>query len=297
MKNILLLLLTIFSFVTAAHAQQAPAAAANPTYDFVYYVSFGRADDVKLMLSQGANANATNEKGWPLIAVAAARRDKEALGIVQALVEAGADVNKADADRNYPLFSAIKNNNVEMAQYLLSHNADIHVTNTGNLPPLQVAQQSNNAQIVALIEEALRQEAERIRQLQSPENKAKLIRDYAFLHCAIQYRNFYVASKQDPQPEVTAKVTEQLNQDRHQLVQVMTDLAKYFKIRDADINTRIAGDVSQRINRELNDMISNRNRRHLGVGADEDLQKRCGKLADRWMKSYLPKSQQQPNGE
>ncbi len=284
----LALLLLLAHAVPPAHAQ---GAAPDPTKDFVYLISFGRADDVKLLLARGANPNGFNEKGWPLIAVAAARRDKEALPIVQVLVDAGANVNSADAGLNYPIFSAIKNDNLEMVNYLLTKNVNFHLKNSAKLTPRQVAEREGNKPIASLLSEAERREEELYRQLRSPQHKAELLGWYAFFNCAIQYNNFYLLSKQDPAEQVEAGVKARIESNKMQLTKVMNDLYTLFQIQAGQLKP-VANDTKKRINEQLNGMISNRNRRKLGVGTDGDLEKRCGKIADSWIKEHTAKKAQ-----
>jgi len=108
-------------------------AADTPQNEIVYRASLGRVDDVKLLLKQGASPDGKNDKGVPLLALAAARKDDEGLNVVKALVEAGAHIDGKDSDGQTALFYAAKQGNQKIVDYLLARGADYYATdNSGN---------------------------------------------------------------------------------------------------------------------------------------------------------------------
>lgn len=104
----------------------APALAVLPsdlTQEIVYQASFGRADDIRLLLKKGEKPDTTNAEAVPIASLVAARRDAEALNAMRALKEAGANLDAPDAQGQTPLFYAARKGNVEMTRLLLSLNA------------------------------------------------------------------------------------------------------------------------------------------------------------------------------
>lgn len=94
--------------------------------EIVYRASLGRADDIKLLLSQGASANQTNKEGIPVLSLASSRRDPEGMLVVQALLAGGADVNGKDANGQTALFYAVRSSSVKMVKLLLDSKIDYY---------------------------------------------------------------------------------------------------------------------------------------------------------------------------
>src|SRR5262249_6646459 len=59
--------------------------------EMLYRINFGSADDVRVLLDKGADANATNKQGETALEIAIERNDAEASGIAMVLIEKGAD--------------------------------------------------------------------------------------------------------------------------------------------------------------------------------------------------------------
>lgn len=128
----------------AAQAQQ-PAAGDS---EIAYRVALGRADDVKLLLAQGANPNSSNKEQIPLLLAASARKDAEALNVVQALLEGGANVNIKDAKAQTALYYAARAGKVDVVTYLLKNNIDYYsLDNNGDIART-IAYRAGRADIV-----------------------------------------------------------------------------------------------------------------------------------------------------
>ncbi len=153
--------------------------------ELLYRVTVGRAADVKLLLSQGADANVVNESNWSALALASSRTDEQSLPIVKTLVEHGAELTPAGNGRAYPpLIAAIENGNASVVWYLLHEGASFLVTNAAGFPAVDVARQIGNPAVTTLVEEAIRIEEERASKERSPENKARLVKLYSFYSCS-----------------------------------------------------------------------------------------------------------------
>lgn len=102
--------------------------------ELAYRVALGRADDIKLLLSKGANPNGVNAEGLPLLLVAASRKDGEALGAVQALLEGGADVNTKDKQGQTALYYASRAGKPGVVEHLLKNRIDYYsLDNNGDI--------------------------------------------------------------------------------------------------------------------------------------------------------------------
>lgn len=91
----------------------------------------GRDGALRHLLAAGVPANATMEGEPLLIAAVNSNRSKAAL----ALLQAGADVNRADADGNTPLHHAALNGDFAMCRLLLERGADRRRPNAQGLTP------------------------------------------------------------------------------------------------------------------------------------------------------------------
>ncbi|MFC1604810.1 ankyrin repeat domain-containing protein [Planctomycetota bacterium] len=104
----------------------------------------GDIEQVRLLISKGANVNAQDEKGNTPLCRAVESGKME---IVQLLVEAGADVNAGSWP---PLCMAVDENNTAIAEYLIAHGADVNAGD--DWTALQEAPYiSNNVEMVELL--------------------------------------------------------------------------------------------------------------------------------------------------
>jgi hypothetical protein len=96
-------------------------------------------------------------------------------------------------------------------------------------------------------------------------------------HCQFEYWRFYLKSKQDKNMNEAA-LLQRLKDYMKEISLLTMQGAPYFStFRDGKHN-EIATGIRTTIYEELNEMISNRNRRENGVGTEADASKRCGKI-------------------
>ena len=93
-------------------------AAEDLNKELAYRVQFSKVGDVDILLKEGANPNYVNSLGFPMVAVAVSRNDSDALPILKALIEGGADANQGGDSNQYPIIIAINNNNLSIVKYL-----------------------------------------------------------------------------------------------------------------------------------------------------------------------------------
>jgi len=122
-----------------ALGQQAHAAAdleeKDPAQEIIYRANLGRAPDVLLLVSKGVSPDQVDDKGTPLLSLAISRKDKEGMKVVQALLDAGADINAKDAAGQNALFYAVRLNDLDKIQFLLDHGINYYAPdNEGTIP-------------------------------------------------------------------------------------------------------------------------------------------------------------------
>ena len=96
---------------------------ADGTTALQWAVHHGNADLVAKLLAAGADANAHNDYGASPLSEAAVRGDSK---ILTALLKAGAGAESANADGQTALMILARTSNVEAAQLLISHGADVN---------------------------------------------------------------------------------------------------------------------------------------------------------------------------
>ena len=102
------------------------------------------------LLEQGMDPDATDGQGWgPLHWAAGSGRSE----IIDALVEAGADVDRNDQGRNRwtPLMHAIHTDQEEAATRLLARGASANATSPGGVPPLIMAAGYGQSDLVEVL--------------------------------------------------------------------------------------------------------------------------------------------------
>lgn len=89
--------------------------------------------------------------GVPLIVQASADSESE---LVEALLEAGADVDACDSDSNTALHKACENGDKDIVKILLDNNADANMENYYEETPLSLARDNGSRYIVGLLHKA-----------------------------------------------------------------------------------------------------------------------------------------------
>lgn len=281
MNSLLRLGLAIFcvfiAFVAPARAEQF-----NLQDELAYRVEFGNEEDVALLLKRGGDPNGINELGWPLVSIASRRVDGMSVKIVRILTEAGADINQGGPSRQYPIIIAARNGDTALARFLLERNVDTAVRDRNGVEPVNIAKYYGHDRVFDLLEAQALARAEEKERERSPEHRVELLRELITKACGIQYMTYYFKAGAKPDEYSKEEREEILGTLQLSMNKAAGDLFAIFKTSQQELmSMREFG--AKNIFQELEDMISPRNRRRLGVGKESDRLERCGKIADKWM--------------
>ena len=108
----------------------------------------GTAEQVKLLLTFGADPNAATTSGLTALHQAAARGN---LDMVKELVQAGAEVNAITKDGRTPIFYAAERGKASTVSFLLDKKAEINLADEKGVTPLILAAGSGNTALVKFL--------------------------------------------------------------------------------------------------------------------------------------------------
>ncbi len=137
----------------SAVAQQAAAPAVTDKNEIAYRAALGRGADIKFLISKGANPNAQNAGGIPILLVAAGRKDPDAVNAVQALLEGGANVNSKDATGQTALYYAARTGKADVVDYLLKNKIDYYSLDKNGDIARTIAYRSGHTDVVKLMDD------------------------------------------------------------------------------------------------------------------------------------------------
>lgn len=258
----------------------APARAADVNAELAHRVAFGSANDVAILLDHGADANQVTDAGMTLATTAAMRADGQALPIIEKLVAAGADLNKGGPAEQYPVIVAARSNNFELMKFLVDHNVDFAKTDRNGATADSIAEYNNNQEILGLLSELkAKKEAEQAAR-RSPERQAEFYNKLVFEYCALQYLSYYVKSGQDKLSAEEGQII--LSEENGKVRDILTTMGQDFGM-GSDQFEAMRMDVQGKVAKELDVMISNRNRKSHNVGKPSDMNERCNRIGKKWL--------------
>lgn len=113
--------------------------------------AFGHADVVELLLSKGAdiNASATNGTGYNALTGAVAQKHRDVAAL---LLARGANANHRYGPAWSPLHEAAMQGEAEMVTLLLEYGADPNAKTDEGKTPLQIALDTNRAQVAEILQ-------------------------------------------------------------------------------------------------------------------------------------------------
>ncbi len=254
--------------------------------EVIYRVNLGKPRDVKALVKRLGNPNAVDPMGWPLLSIAASRNDADGFAVVRTLIELGADVNYGGPQKNYPIIFAVQSGNEALVQYFLDLEADYRVSDMYGMKVVDFARQADNGNITRMIEEKISKDIRRLAMARSQKNLDKLTYDLAYHSCALAYYNYYYSSGQDPIPFDEQDETKQYHRDKAS--ESIAQLMAIFRLEQKEVN-KVFFDAREPMTLELENLISNRWRRHKGVGKPGDMEERCERIAMPWEEEYFDK--------
>ena len=110
---------------------------------------------VQILVDAGADVNARDERGRPMLYWAIIGND-DAVELARILVDAGADVNAGDDNGNPMLFWAIVDNDdaVELVRILVDAGADVNARDDRGRPMLYWANTKDNPEVIQILADA-----------------------------------------------------------------------------------------------------------------------------------------------
>lgn len=279
-------LFTLVAWVVLGAAASAQQPNYSPTEELFYRINFGSAEDIKILLSQGASPNAVSSTGAYALTMAIGRDDEEAERIVKILLDAGADPNIHDKSNPYPIVTAVANGRTEMVADLLARGANYHVTSPDGLSLVEMARSIRNQDIEKLLQAQLDKEAAVAAGLRTPEHFKELIHQYVFDTCSYQYWNFVYSSRQNPDKDQDTKG--RIAVVKRDLSTQIEQIQKYYPTTPTADLQHVSEDISQKIANNLEGMVSNENRAAHGVGTEADANARCQQIAGTVQVDFAP---------
>jgi ankyrin repeat protein len=145
--------LLLFSAVPAVSVAQSNAR--PPAHELSDAVLQGDVEKTKKLIKLGADVQVlddrTNPNGRYPLNWAAWQNNVE---IINALLDAGADINKANLTGFTPLHHAIESGSKEAAALLIKRGANLNTVNRSGMTPLQFAEAAGRQEIEAMLKEA-----------------------------------------------------------------------------------------------------------------------------------------------
>lgn len=293
--------------------------------EIVYRAALGRPDDVSILLKQGASANEVSELGVPIVSLAASRQDPEMIKVLQVIVEAGADVNKPDANGQTPIFYAAKIGNKEALQYLLSKGVAYGTSDSSGNTARSVAYDAGYNEIVEILdnfvhtknEEVKKQYAEEINRqykityLQLEENYKrykkldadrsaeveyaknsainairKAVYNMSFSACSAAYWQYFASSRR-PTELKGYGLRDSIYSARGKRDEIASKLVENSKF-DRNLVYKIINISEVQIVYKL--AISNFNdlNKQQAMGTNADMKETCGNIAKSWLEENSP---------
>lgn len=256
--------------------------------ELIYRTTLGKAEDVRILLKKVGNPNLTDGMGYPLLYIAAARNDQQAMPVVKVLLEQGADVNFDAGMGHFPIIAAVQSGNIDIIELFFEKGASYRVEDGFGIPLVDYARQSGDPEIRRLIEDRVQED---IRQMVAGRTQSALddmTYQLVYHTCAMQYFSYYYETDQDDIPKAEQQAT--LDKHKKLVSQAASRLAARFHVGSIELQELFAAG-KEGIHAEMEDMISNRWRRKQGVGQPGDMEKRCRVHAAPYKEGYFNKAE------
>lgn len=304
-------LFTVFLMLALALAAFA-AHADSPAGEMVYRASLGSADDIKVLLKQGASANQTNELGVPVLCLAAARSDNDAIPVAKTLLAGGADINGLDKEGETALFYAARSGNLAMVNFLLNHGIKYYAEDKNDSIARTVAFENGHTDIVKAMDDFVNAQTKKVEedyqkayalmarrkeaqegaapspasppdketQARRQQNVEQLEKGLSYHACQFQYWYFVDAVKQDT--ELSAdELNIAIDTHKKQVEAIEKTLIDTYG-KETGFVSDITDSAKKRVYNQLAAMETNFSRHEQGIGRMDDAEARCQHVARDW---------------
>jgi len=111
-------------------------------------VDEGKKDMVEFLISQGADVNASGEKGLRPLHTAAQKGNAD---IAKLLILKGSDVNIVDKNKYTPLHYAVEERNTDIVKLLIENGADVNARTTEGVQPIHISSKYGDIEIAKIL--------------------------------------------------------------------------------------------------------------------------------------------------
>lgn len=277
MRNLrsLLIALTLACVSLSGNPALAQGTTRSLNDDLLYRITFGRVDDIVILLDRGAETNIYGPTGETPLILAVNRKSEEAEAIIKALLAKGADPNFADRSGTYPLEGAIREGKANLIKTFIEAGADIHLKSVKGEAMADLALQKNQQDITDIINARLKKEAEIEAQMHSPERLLTLVQQFSAKVCEYTYWSNYLSSGQNPKDDDSSRTKITKTKDLGE--KLGSDIARNFPKIDVNSFMQYSSESISNVYKSYPD---NKARADEGFGTDQDALKRCSPIAD-----------------
>lgn len=107
---------------------------------------------IRQLINDGADINAKGPFELTPLHQVIINHKKEALHLVQILINAGSDIDATDISNRTPLFYAASKNMLDVVSFLIEHGADIHIKDNDGFDACSFFRRIHNHPIASYIE-------------------------------------------------------------------------------------------------------------------------------------------------
>lgn len=243
--------------------------------DLMYRISFGRPDDVKVLLDKNAETNTYGSMGDTPLTLAVNRNPGDGEIIIKALLAKGADPNFPDKNGIYPLEVAIKQDKVMLVKALIEGGADVQMRTLEGVSMSDLAFRLNKKATLDVINEKIVQDKEHEQKMYDPQRLLSLIHQFSTNICEMNYWNSYYVSLHNPAENPQTK--EKIEKNRLLAEKTAQQITMYFPTIKIDTYIKYSADSINNVFKMLPD---NKARDENNIGKEEDAHRRCKEVAD-----------------
>lgn len=241
----------------------------------MYRISFGRPDDVKLLLEKNAETNTYGSMGDTPLTLAVNRNPGDAEVIIKALLAKGADPNFPDKNGIYPLEVAIKQDKVTLVKALIEGGANVQMRTLEGVSMADLAFRLGKKPVTDVINDKIMQDRELEQKMYDPQRLLSLMHQFSTNICEMNYWNNYYMSLHNPSENAQTK--EKIEKNRGLAEKTAQQIATYFPSVKIDSYIRYS---SESINNVFKMLPDNKARDENNIGKEEDAHMRCKEVAD-----------------